>query len=484
MRRWLGRNLFVGVRQPRPEMVRLVARRDLRESISDTRLFIASTSLTFVIPLLASGGVALADHYLGQGGRGITERLVEVGAFFVVFLPASFSLVLALESFSGERERNTLETLFATRLRESEIYLGKILAVIIPSLTLSYSALVVYTMVAWFVVGLFPAALVAPLVVVTLAQALVMVSGATIVSSQTKTLRSANVMASFIIIPMSGVIQGESILIISHLEWILWAVAAMLGVVALLLLRLGMVGFNRETILAKESRPPDRGGWVRRRTWRPAPGAVAGGARGLPREVLGAYRRSRTAIVVAASLLAGGVVLGIFAQRLALLPAKPVAALVNAQASGGELVTGTPSFFTFILGHNLLVAVVMVAFAPLTLGVAGGLLMVVNGFVIGYIGAQYATYSVHYPTHTSNGLTVFFCGIAPHGILEIPALVFAYAFALRVGASMVRPSPEGWLRGMRTAVADYGRGAVLFVAMFVAAAAIEAFITPGILDGC
>ena len=55
------------------------------------------------------------------------------------------TLVLALESFSGERERNTLETLFATPLRESEIYMGKIFAVLLPSLALSYSALVVYT---------------------------------------------------------------------------------------------------------------------------------------------------------------------------------------------------------------------------------------------------------------------------------------------------------------------------------------------------
>jgi len=116
VRRWLGRRLFTGARAPRRDFVWLIARRELRESISDTRLFIAMTSLTFVIPLLAAAGVTFVTHYLGHGGLGIAERLAEVGAFFVVFLPASFSLVLALESFSGERERNTLETLFALSL--------------------------------------------------------------------------------------------------------------------------------------------------------------------------------------------------------------------------------------------------------------------------------------------------------------------------------------------------------------------------------
>src|ERR1700730_7554990 len=262
--RRLARVMFPGVRGPRREMVMLVTRRDLRESTSDARLLFAMTSLTFVIPVVAAAAVTVAAHYLGPSGRVITERLAGAGAFFVGFLPASSSLVLALESFSGERERNTLETLFATPLRESEIYLGKCLAVIIPSLSLSYAALLVYSAGVGLLLDFVATAEIAPLSVVTLAQALVMVAGATIVSSQTKTLRSANVMASFIIIPMSAVIQSESVLIISHLEWILWAVAAMLAVVALLLLRLGIIGFNRENILAKESRPPNRRQWVRR----------------------------------------------------------------------------------------------------------------------------------------------------------------------------------------------------------------------------
>ena len=300
MKAWLGRHLFNGARGARRPFVLLIARRELRESTSDTRLFIAMTSLAFVIPLVAAGGVTLATHYLGNSATGIAERLAEVGAFFVVFLPASFSLVLALESFSGERERNTLETLFATQLRESEIYLGKILAVLVPSLSLSYSALVVYTLAIVTLTGFFPAAELLPLMVVTLAQAMVMVTGATIVSSQTKTLRSANVMASFIIIPMSGVIQGESVLIISRLEWVLWGVAVMLATVAVLLLRLGILNFNRENILSKDSRPPDRRAFTRRAfAGLPGSPAAAGAwltrqARGIP----GAYRRTLPAVLV------------------------------------------------------------------------------------------------------------------------------------------------------------------------------------------
>ncbi|HEV3232230.1 MAG TPA: stage II sporulation protein M [Candidatus Dormibacteraeota bacterium] len=471
----LFRRFFVGVRPPRPGMVRLVAGRDLRESVSDIRLLLAMTSLTFVIPLLAAGGVTLAGGFLGPNGRGITERLVEVGAFFVVFLPASFSLVLALESFSGERERNTLEMLFATPLRESEIYLGKIGAVLLPSLSLSYSALVVYTVAAVTFLRYLPTAELPPLVVVTLAQALVMVSGATIVSSQTKTLRSANVMASFIILPMSAVIQGESVLIISRLEWVLWGVAAALAVVATLLLRLGIAGFNRESILAKESRPPNPRAVSRAiRAFRPDLDL-----RRLPREVGGALRRTRGAIAAAALLLLAGIALGVAAEALRLVPSRPVADIVGSEvALVPQVVDGSPAaLFAAILVRNAFAGWVMAAVAPFTLGVLGGLFVMANGFIFGYVGGAYAGLGPH-------GLTSFACGVAPHGIVELPALVLAAGFALRVGAGMVRPAPDGWLAGMRLALADYLRGMTLWLPLFAIAAGLEAFVTPSLMRSC
>lgn len=477
MRAWLGRQVFDGARAPRREYVTLIARRELRESTSDTRLLIAMTSLTFVIPLVAAGGVTLATHYLGSSPHGIAERLAEVGAFFVVFLPASFSLVLALESFSGERERNTLETLFATRLRESEIYLGKISAVLLPSLALSYSALLVYTIAIFFSAGFFLGDELPPLVIVTLAQAAVMVTGATIVSSQTKTLRSANVMASFIIIPMSGVIQGESVLIISRLEWVLWGVAVMLATVAVLLLRLGILNFNRENILSKDSRPPDRRGFARKLLVG-LPGSPRSTWRWLSRQfraVPAAYRRTLPAVAISAALLLLGGMLGSFAAVSGLVPTGIIAGAVRSAAAGNEVVAGSPHLASFIFGHNVLVGLIMLLVAPISLGVVGGLLMMANGFVVGYLGGYY--FQVHH-------LGFFACGIAPHGFFEIPALVFAYAFALRVGASMVRPSPGGWLVGMRLALADYGRGAMLFLPLFAVAAVVEAYVTTTLIRGC
>ena len=55
-----------------------------------------------------------------------------------------------------------------------------------------------------------PTMLVVQIMLLTTAQALVMVTGAVVVSSQTTSTRAANLLASFIIIPMALLIQGES----------------------------------------------------------------------------------------------------------------------------------------------------------------------------------------------------------------------------------------------------------------------------------
>lgn len=86
----------------------------------------------------------------GGGRRGLVRELLFVGIFGLFFplsqaevwrtgsVPAVFALMIPLflvgphvaDSFAGEKERGTLETLLATRLPDRSIYLGKIFAVV------------------------------------------------------------------------------------------------------------------------------------------------------------------------------------------------------------------------------------------------------------------------------------------------------------------------------------------------------------------
>src|SRR6266516_5770285 len=134
--------------------VELVASRDLRDAGSERRLVLAMVTLTLAIPIGSGSGVRALAAF--GGGTAVVNRLSLVGAFFVVFIPASFSLVLALESFVGERERTTLEVLISTPLKEAEIYAGKVAAVLAISLALCYGGLAVYSRPVFPGLGYFP----------------------------------------------------------------------------------------------------------------------------------------------------------------------------------------------------------------------------------------------------------------------------------------------------------------------------------------
>src|SRR5437899_6966338 len=228
----------------------LVARRDLRDATNEIRLILAMVTLTLAIPIASAVGIrALA--YFG-GGTAVVNRLAVVGAFFVVFIPASFSLVLALEAFVGERERTTLEVLLSTPLREAEVYAGKVAAVLVVSLGLCYGGLVVYCLAVFPGLGYFPLGVLIALALSTICQVAAMVAGAVIISLNARTMRAANVMASFIILPMSVVLQIEAALILVGRHEFLWGFALLMAVVAVVLVRMGFNGFSREALLARD----------------------------------------------------------------------------------------------------------------------------------------------------------------------------------------------------------------------------------------
>src|SRR2546426_5156255 len=229
----------------------LVAARDLRDAISEVRLIAAMVALTLAIPIASGSGVrALATF---GGGTSVVNRLALVGAFFVVFIPASFSLVLALESFVGERERTTLEVLLSTPLREAEIYAGKVAAVLSVSLALCYGGLIVYCLLTFPGLGYFPLGILLALALSTFCQVAAMVAGAVIISLNARTMRAANVMASFIILPMSVALQVEAALILLGRTEFLWGFAGLMTVLAAILLRMGLKGFSREALLARDA---------------------------------------------------------------------------------------------------------------------------------------------------------------------------------------------------------------------------------------
>ena len=177
----------------------LITRREVRDTMRDWRLVVPIVLLTIVFPALMQFTANATQRWaLRWGGAIIGERIMPFLMMIVGFFPISFSLIIALETFAGEKERHSLEPLLATPLTNGELYWGKMMAALIPPLGASYIGLTVYLL------GLFlavrwtpPPQLLFIVILLTTVEAVVMVSAAVVISSQTTSVRAANILASF-----------------------------------------------------------------------------------------------------------------------------------------------------------------------------------------------------------------------------------------------------------------------------------------------
>ncbi len=231
-----------------------IAQREVRDQFRDWRIIFPVLGLTVFFPFLMNFTATQILNFVKEYDATIIgERLVPFLMMIVGFFPISVSLVIALESFVGEKERGSIEPLLNTPLKDWQLYVGKLLSSTVPPLFSSFVGMAVYT-VGLFVQGvrLPDLDLLALIITMTIVQALLMVSGAVVVSIQATSVRSANLLASFIIIPMALLIQGESIIMFWGDYRLLWLVTFGLLALNFLLIRVGLAHFQREELLGRE----------------------------------------------------------------------------------------------------------------------------------------------------------------------------------------------------------------------------------------
>jgi uncharacterized membrane protein SpoIIM required for sporulation len=431
----------------------LVAARDLKDAVSELRLILAMAALTLAIPIGSGSGVRALAAF--GGGTAVVNRLSLVGAFFVVFIPASFSLVLALESFVGERERTTLEVLLSTPLREAEIYAGKVAAVLIVSLSLCYGGLIVYCLVTFPGLGYFPLGILLALALSTICQVAAMVAGAVIISLNARTMRAANVMASFIILPMSVVLQVEAALILVGRAEFLWGFALLMAVVAVVLLRMGFNGFSREALLARDA--------GLRRPFHRAMAAIEASFAQRPGIARLIWMR-RYPLLIAALGFPIGALCGYLAGSTNAIPRAVIQPVLTSLVRSAGSENSPWVDVAAIFSHNVLAFLLVAVLAISTAGLSGFLLTFAPGFLLGFAAAL-------------SSWTLALSGIVPNGFVEIPAAIIAGGLVIQVGATAIHMDPRGgWSERVLATLADYVRALRWLVPALAVAAVLEVFL--------
>lgn len=464
--------------QIRPALV--ITHREVKDQMQDWRIIFPIILLTLFFPALMNFTARRIVSFVeGYGAPIIGERLVPFLLMVVGFFPISISLVIALESFVGEKERRSIEPLLSSPLTDGQLYLGKLLAAVIPPLFASYLGIGVYLIGVYRQIGWQPdLILITQILLLTSVQALVMVSGAVVISSQTTSVRAANLMASFIIIPVALLLQGESVVMFWGNYSVLWWVILGLLVIAGLLIRTGVAHFSREELLGQELDMLNlHWGWrVFASEFRGGVGSVFDWYRQVIRMISG--KMGLSLVLTTIALLIGIWVGGSQAKVIILPPGTLDLGDVNHNfLAGNEVIT----FFTLngvslVWLHNLRAVFLASILGIFSFGVLGIIVMMLPLALVGYFTASLAATGIS-PT--------LFLGafILPHGILEVPAIILTGSAILHLGAKLAAPARgqsigEAFLRSL----AEMMRVLLgLVVPLLLGAAFLEVFITPRII---
>jgi uncharacterized membrane protein SpoIIM required for sporulation len=206
------------------------------------------------------------------------------------------------------------------------------------------------------------------------------------------------------------------------------------------------------------------------------------GRRPEPRDILGFYRRTYPAIFRATLTYSFAALVLFFAAAAAgflacladpgfqryLLGNRMVETIERHQMWTQSILTIKPLASSTILTNNL-----TVAFTTFALGVTAGIgtvwMLVLNGLLLGVVsGACW-----------QSGMSLaFWSFVAPHGVLELPAIFIAGGAGLILGQAILFP---GWLTRRAALVRAGGQAARLVlgtIPLLVVAGIIEAFVSP------
>ncbi len=463
-------------------MVWLVAWRELRDQLRDWRIVFPMVVLTLVLPFLADLGAQAAINFTTKYGTPlIAERLVPFLLMVVGFFPITVSLVIALESFVGEKERGTIEPLLSSPLKDWQLFLGKLIAGTAAPLFTAYLGITVYLIGLYFQHIPFPDAnrMTQTLVLTTL-QAFLMVSGAILISTQATSVRASNLMASFIVIPMALLIQGESVMLFWGNDQVLWLAVAGVAILAVLLARVGIAHFQREALLGHEIDVLNLR-WIGRTFWRSFRGDAKSLGGWFRDELRKTLRKQAPTIWITIGI---GLIASVAGYVWVTLNAAKVTGsfhagdLSNVLSAGiGSPVSAFRISFPLIWGHNLQAVAVILLLGLFSFGVLGVLAYLLNMGVIGVVLSLIGALG-------GSPLKMGVLGILPHGIFEIPALILASAAMLYIGIALVTPRPQRTLgEVLIEAIADWMKiGLGLVLPLLTIAAVVETWVTPALLS--
>lgn len=467
------------------KLVWLVARRELGDQLRDWRVLFPMVILVFCFPVLMNEFAKQTVEFLNKYNANlILERLVPFSIMIIGFFPITISLVVALESFVGEKERGTIEPMLSAPFDDWQLYFGKLLVGVVTPLAASYLSIAFYLVMITQQEDLIipPFMVMLQLMLLTTAHAFLMVSAAIVISVQSTSVKAANLLASFIVIPVAVLMQGEAVMLFWGNEQVLWLAVAGVMIIALLLIRMGIAHFEREYLLGREIDNINLK-WVWSMFWKNFFGGTHSAGEWYGFVFRGSLRRVLPAVFAIALIAGVSIWLGYdwvmnnVPQVIAKASPEDLVRIQKNASQMPNLASLSNHITPLFLFFNNTRAVVAIFLAGLvSFSVLGVLFYMLN---IGLIGGLFALLQLL----GIQPLPIFAAGVLPHGIFEIPALMLGSAAMLYFGVAIVTPQTGKSLgEVVIELLADWAKIFIgIVIPLLALAAVIEAYITPVLL---
>jgi uncharacterized membrane protein SpoIIM required for sporulation len=356
-------------------------------------------------------------------------------------------------------------------------------AVLVPPLLAAYLGITVYLIGLYVSIGWSPSfQLLGQTIILTTVQGVIMVSAAVVISSQTTSVRAANLLASFIIVPMAMLIQAEAAALFWGNHVGLWWLVLALTLTAVILVRMGLHLFQREELMGRDLDDP-RLGWIATEFWADFSGRRGNNGR-YPnpllwyRQTLGYLAQLSKPAVTLILALFGAFGLGIALAYAYRLPPEMQFDLggSNMQANLEQLQIMARGLPLTIFLQNTRALLLLALLGIFTFGVLGILVYMLPWVVIGFAAGQLFLAGQNAPLFLA-------AAVLPHAVVELPAILLATAAALRWHVTIIAPPPDRTLgEAFLVALAGFARVFLgLVLPLLLLAAFLEAYLTPQVL---
>ncbi|MGE5376799.1 MAG: ABC transporter permease subunit [Bacteroidota bacterium] len=174
-----------------------------------------------------------------------------------LIMPLMFSSIVGADSFVGERERKTMEALLYSPTTDVELFLGKVLASVIPAISLSWLTYLIYIIVVnvgsfnLFGRFWFPLAPWWPMMFwLTPAFALLGISATVMISARVKTFMEAYQLTGSLVIVVLALVVGQATGVLFLGVGMVLLIGTILWIVDAILIYFNLRIFKRSSLIA------------------------------------------------------------------------------------------------------------------------------------------------------------------------------------------------------------------------------------------